>query len=120
LKNSINPRIGIILGGLVFGVSATLLTAQGNPLNMGFCTACFLRDVTGGIGLHRAEIVQYLRPEIMGLVFGALISSLLFREFRPRGGSSPLIRFSLGIFMMIGALVFLGCTVRAPPEAGGR
>lgn len=119
MKNLINPRIAMILGGLVFGASASLLTLHGNPLNMGFCTACFLRDVTGAVGLHRADIVQYLRPEVMGLIFGALLSSLLFREFRPRGGSSPLVRFFLGVFMMVGALVFLGCTVRAPLRLAG-
>jgi len=46
-------------------------------------------------------------------VLGALVAALLFREFKPRGGSSPLIRFLLGMFAMIGALVFLGCPWRA-------
>lgn len=119
MKKYFSPRPAIILGGLVFGVAAVLLTSQGNPPNMGFCTACFLRDITGALGLHRADIVQYLRPEIIGLIFGALISSLIFGEFRPRGGSSPLLRFFLGAFMMIGALVFLGCTVRAPLRLAG-
>ena len=109
----------IILGGLIFGILASLLTTWGNPLNMGFCSACFLRDITGALGLHRAEVAQYIRPEIIGLVLGALFSSLIFREFKPRGGSSPLIRFFLGAFMMIGALVFLGCTVRAPLRLAG-
>jgi uncharacterized protein len=113
------PKTWIILGGLVFGILASLLTTWGNPLNMGFCTACFLRDITGAIGLHRAEVAQYLRPEIIGLILGALFSALIFREFKPRGGSSPLIRFFLGAFMMIGALVFLGCTVRAPLRLAG-
>jgi uncharacterized protein len=113
------PKTWIILGGLIFGIIASLLTKWGNPLNMGFCSACFLRDITGAIGLHRADVVQYIRPEILGLIFGALFSSLIFREFKPRGGSSPLIRFFLGTFMMIGALVFLGCTVRAPLRLAG-
>ena len=38
---------------------------------------------------------------------------LLFREFKPRAGSAPLVRFVLGMFAMIGALVFLGCPWRA-------
>lgn len=114
-----HSRLLMIGGGLVFGIIAALLTTAGNPPNMGFCTACFLRDMAGGIGLHRADVVQYLRPEIIGLIIGALASSLLFKEFRPRGGSSPLIRFFLGAFMMTGALVFLGCTVRAPLRLAG-
>jgi len=84
----------------------------GNPPNMGICVACFLRDIAGALGLHRAGVVQYLRPEIMGFALGAFITSFIFREFRARGGASPIIRFFLGAFVMIGALVFLGCPVR--------
>jgi YedE family putative selenium metabolism protein len=107
------PKIRIIAGGLFFGTAATLLTYWGNPPNMGFCAACFLRDTAGALGLHRADTAQYLRPEIVGLLLGAFISSILFGEFRPRGGSGTMIRFFLGAFMMIGALVFLGCPIRA-------
>lgn len=102
-----------IVAGSVIGVVASLLIFLGNPGNMGFCGACFLRDISGALGLHRASVVQYLRPEIIGLVFGAFLSSLFFKEFRPRGGSSPLMRFFLGVFAAIGALVFLGCPWRA-------
>jgi YedE family putative selenium metabolism protein len=63
--------------------------------------------------LHRAAVVQYIRPEIIGFVLGSLFASLLAREFKPRTGSSPLVRFLLGMFAMIGALVFLGCPWRA-------
>lgn len=106
-------KIWIILAGLTFGVLAALMTEWGNPANMGICVACFIRDIAGGLGLHRAAVVQYLRPEIMGFVLGAFISALAFREFRARGGSAPLVRFLLGAFVMIGALVFLGCPIRA-------
>ena len=105
-------RALIIAGGLVFGVIGALMVNWGNPPNMGICVACFLRDIAGAVGLHRAGVVQYLRPEIMGFVIGAFITSFAFREFRPRGGSSPVVRFFLGAFVMVGALVFLGCPVR--------
>ena len=107
------PRTWIILGGLAFGVLTSLLTKWGNPPNMGMCIACFYRDITGGLGLHRAAVVQYLRPEMMAMLLGAFISAYAFGEFRPRGGSSTLIRFLLGVFFMIGCLVFLGCPLRA-------
>jgi hypothetical protein len=42
-----------------------------------------------------------------------LIAAYLFKEFRPRAGSAPIVRFILGVFAMIGALVFLGCPWRA-------
>jgi hypothetical protein len=71
------------------------------------------RDIAGALGLHRADVVQYIRPEIIGFVLGAFIAALIAREHKPRGGSAPLIRFFLGVFAMIGALVFLGCPWRA-------
>ena len=43
--------------GIAVGIAALLLTAAGNPANMGFCIACFLRDIAGGLGLHSAEKV---------------------------------------------------------------
>jgi YedE family putative selenium metabolism protein len=113
LRRLLTPKVLIVLAGLIFGVLAAYMVKWGNPPNMGICIACFLRDIAGGLGLHRAGVVQYLRPEIIGLVLGAFVSAFAFREFRARGGSSPLIRFLLGAFVMIGALVFLGCPVRA-------
>ena len=47
-------RIQIVIAGLIIGVIASLLVFFGNPSNMGFCIACFLRDTAGGLGLHRA------------------------------------------------------------------
>ena len=84
----------------------------GNPANMGFCIACFLRDIAGGLGLHRAEVVQLIRPEIIGLILGAFLISKWKGEFRPMAGSATATRFFLGIFMMLGALIFLGCPLR--------
>ena len=104
---------GPAIAGLVLGVIAAFLVKFGNPGNMGFCVACFTRDIAGAFGLHRAAIVQYLRPEIAGFILGAFGSALAFSEYRPRGGSSPMVRFALGFFAMIGALVFLGCPWRA-------
>jgi len=102
----------VVLAGSIFGILAVLLSKLGNPPNMGVCVACFLRDISGALGLHSAAKVQYMRPEIVGFVLGAYTAALLFGEFKPRGGSSPLIRFSLGVILMFGALVFLGCPVR--------
>lgn len=105
-------KLPIIGAGIVFGIMAVILVLLGNPANMGFCIACFLRDIAGGLGLHRAAVVQYLRPEIMGLVLGAFFTAFKYREFKSRGGSSVLLRFTLGLFMMMGALIFLGCPLR--------
>lgn len=105
--------------GTIIGVLAVILVVFGNPANMGFCIACFLRDTTGGLGLHRAGVVQYIRPELIGLVCGAFISAFSAKEFRSRGGSATIVRFILGVFMMIGALIFLGCPLRDLLRIGG-
>jgi hypothetical protein len=105
--------------GAFIGVFAALLQYWGNPGNMGVCVACFERDIAGAVGLHRAAVVQYMRPEIIGFVLGALIAALGFGEFRARTGSAPVVRFVLGVFAMIGALVFLGCPWRAMLRLAG-
>lgn len=102
----------LIVVGALIGILAVLSVVQGNPGNMGICIACFIRDIAGGLGLHRAAVVQYIRPEIIGIVLGAFAISLVQKEFKPRAGSAPLIRFVIGFFVMIGALVFLGCPTR--------
>lgn len=102
----------ILIAGLVIGIIAAGLVIAGNPENMGFCIACFIRDTAGALGVHRAEAVQYIRPEIIGLILGALILALVRKEYAPRGGSSPMTRFVLGFFVMIGCLMFLGCPFR--------
>jgi YedE family putative selenium metabolism protein len=102
----------IIIAGVIFGALGALMVNWGNPPNMGICVACFMRDIAGAIGLHSAAVVQYIRPEIVGFLFGAMITAFAFREWRSSSGSSPIIRFMLGAFVMIGALVFLGCPVR--------
>lgn len=106
-------RLGPSLTGAVVGVLAPVLVFLGNPGNMGICVACFGRDIAGALAFHRAAVVQYLRPEIAGFILGSFISAVAYREYRPRAGSAPIIRFFLGVFAMFGALIFLGCPWRA-------
>ena len=112
-------NIWVLIAGFAVGVAAVLLTFLGNPANMGFCIACFLRDIAGATKLHSAAVVQYVRPEIIGLVLGSAILSMATGEFKARAGSSPAVRFLLGGFVMIGALVFLGCPLRMVIRMGG-
>lgn len=112
-------RWGIISAGLAIGILAPLLVKLGNPGNMGICVACFERDIAGALGLHRTATVQYLRPEIIGFVLGSLLAAYVFKEFRARAGSAPIVRFVLGAFAMIGALAFLGCPWRATLRLAG-
>lgn len=83
----------VIVTGAIVGLSAVLLTHFGNPANMGFCIACFLRDIAGSLGLHSAGKVQYIRPEIIGLVLGAFVVRLhegIPCKVRLRAGCSAL------------------------------
>ena len=107
-----NDKLMIIIAGLIIGVIAAGLAFLGNPKNMGFCIACFLRDTAGGLGLHRAAPVQYIRPEIIGIVIGAFCAAFAKKEFSSKGGSAPMTRFVLGFFAMVGCLMFLGCPFR--------
>lgn len=113
ISRFLTSRWGPILTGLVVGILAPVLVKLGNPGNMGICMVCFNRDIAGAMGLHHASAVQYIRPEIIGGLLGALAAALVFREFKPRAGSAPLVRFLLGMLATFGALVFLGCPWRA-------
>lgn len=102
----------LAIAGVVCGLIAACLAYFGNPANMAFCIACFVRDTAGALGMHQAEVVQYARPEIIGLVLGSFIIAVATKEYRSTVGSSPMIRFILGIVIMIGSLIFLGCPLR--------
>ncbi len=110
--NLTDSKKKLALAGAVCGIVAVVLALLGNPANMAFCIACFIRDTAGAFGMHQAEVVQYARPEIIGLVLGAFLISVATKEYRSTAGSSPMIRFVLGVIIMIGALVFLGCPLR--------
>ena len=114
-----NSHLLVILTGLVVGAAAIILAAFGNPGNMGFCIACFIRDIAGGVKMHTAPVVQYVRPEIIGIVLGSMVMALIGGEFKAKGGSAPVSRFVLGFFVMVGALMFLGCPLRMVIRLGG-
>lgn len=102
----------LALAGVVCGLVAAILAYFGNPANMAICIACFIRDTAGALGMHQAAVVQYARPEIIGIVIGAFVISVATKEYRSTAGSSPMIRFILGMVIMIGSLIFLGCPLR--------
>lgn len=110
--NFADSKKKLAVAGVICGVVAACLAYFGNPANMAFCIACFVRDMAGSLGMHQAAVVQYARPEIVGLVVGAFVISVATKEYRSTGGSSPMIRFVLGMIIMIGSLVFLGCPLR--------
>ena len=119
MKKILDESKLIIGAGLITGVIASALTLAGNPLNMGFCIACFLRDTAGALGLHNASALCFVRPEIIGIVLGAFIAAALKGEFKSKGGACPVTRFTLGFFAMTGCLMFMGCPLRMTLRLAG-
>lgn len=105
-------KIKLLIAGLLCGGLGVVLALAGNPKNMAICIACFIRDIAGAMSFHSAAVVQYVRPEIIGIVLGSFLISVFTKEYRSTAGSSPMIRFLLGVIIMIGSLVFLGCPLR--------
>lgn len=101
------------------GALGALLVALGNPGNMGICGACFLRDTAGALGLFTGDGPRIFRPELVGLIVGAFLLRLAQGRSEGRAGAHSAARFLLGIWMGIGALVFLGCPFRMLQRLGG-
>ena len=98
--------------GAVIGIGAVVLSYYGNPANTGLCISCFLENISGALGLQQNARMQYLRPEIPAIVLGSFAWSIWRREFVPTGGGSPVLRFLIGILLVIGCSVFIGCPVK--------
>lgn len=102
----------VIAVGLVAGALGVLLAVWGNPENSGICVSCFFETTAGSLGMHNNERMQYLRPELIGFVLGSLACAAAFGEFKPRGGSAPLLRVFSGILLIVGCAVFIGCPIK--------
>jgi YedE family putative selenium metabolism protein len=111
-------NIWILVTGITTGIAGIVLALFGNPANMGICAACFIRDIAGALGFDNAAPVQYMRPEIPGFLLGAFVIAVFTREWKTTPASSPLIRFVIAFFIMVGSLVFLGCPLRMALRIG--
>jgi uncharacterized protein len=102
----------VVITGALLGTLGVLLAVWGNPENSGICVSCFIENSAGALGFHDNPRMQYLRPELIGFVLGAVLSAAAGREFRSRGGSAPLPRLVSGIFLIVGCAVFIGCPIK--------
>ncbi len=114
-----NEKKEIIIAGGLVGILSVLLVHFGNPDGSGFCMACFFKEMVGNIGIYKTAVFQYIKPEILGLVAGAFLISLINKEFKLRGGFAPFTRLVLGIIIMIGSSIFLGCSMGMALRLGG-
>jgi YedE family putative selenium metabolism protein len=108
----ITRRKKFVLMGAVIAIGAVMLSYYGNPANTGLCVSCFMENIAGALRLHDNIRMQYLRPELMGFVLGSFMLSLYRKEFVSTGGSSPLLRFLVGILLIVGCSIFIGCPVK--------
>ena len=111
-RDSCYPKYLFVVTGAVMGIAGVLLSYLGNPANTGFCVSCFMENIAGSVGLHGNVRMQYLRPEIIGFVIGSFLMALYTREYKATGGSSPLLRYFVGILLIIGCAAFIGCPIK--------
>jgi hypothetical protein len=101
-----------IIAGALLGLGGVILVFFGNPVNSGLCISCFLENLAGSMQLHNDIRMSYIRPELIGFTLGAFFMALQSRRFKVTGGSSPIIRFLLGFFIIVGCAVFIGCPIK--------
>lgn len=99
--------------GLLMGAAAALLAFLGNPVNTGICVSCFLENAVGALGLHNDSRMWYARPELTGFFLGAFLSALARREFSAKTAGSGFVGIGLGMMMIVGSAVFIGCPIKA-------
>jgi YedE family putative selenium metabolism protein len=120
-KNIFYPEsaAALAVAGGLFAAAAVGLAALGNPASSGLCASCFLVNIAGALRLHAKASQSYLRPELLGIVLGAFFAAFSAREFRVRGGASPLLHFAGGAFMIMGCEVFIGCPIKTLLRTAG-
>ena len=92
--------IGLAAAAVTGGLAAWLVL-RGNPGNMGICGACFLRDLSGALGLSE-KAPAIFRPELAGVLLGAYLWTLSRDRFVARSGSLTRTREMLATDAIIG------------------
>lgn len=105
------PDVAIVAGASL-GFGAVLLSFLGNPVNSGICISCFMENLAGALQLQDDMRMSYIRPELIGFLLGSFLMAKKSRRFQVTGGSSPIVRFFLGFFIIVGCAVFIGCPIK--------
>ncbi len=71
-----------------------------------------MENLAGALQFHDNLRMSYIRPELIGFLLGSFLMALKSRRFNVTGGSSPVIRFFLGFFIIVGCAVFIGCPIK--------
>jgi YedE family putative selenium metabolism protein len=112
VKPPLSDTFLILASGAALGGLGAALALWGNPANSGICISCFVENLSGSLGLHQNMRMAFFRPELAGFVAGAFFMALFGREMRPRSGTYPVLGFILGIFLIVGSSVFMGCPIK--------
>jgi len=112
MKGGLARHGWIVAAGLLMGLFGSLLAYWGNPPNTGICISCFLENAVGALGLHPNPRMRYLRPELLGFFLGSAAAALAAREFRPRARAAGAHLLGLGVLMIVGSAVFIGCPIK--------
>lgn len=107
-----NFTLKMLFAGALLGGLGSLLTYLGNPANTGFCVSCFMENSAGALGLHGDARMAYMRPELTGFLLGGFVMALIGGEYRPRAGGDGVTGFILGVLMLVGSAVFIGCPIK--------
>ncbi len=123
-----------IAAGIVIGFAAALvqglLFSAGGPVAYGFCVACHTRDFIDviwnnifGTSLFAAPIsLAGALPvlTIVGVLIGAIVAALIYREFRIKKGSiGSCVKYAVGgFFFMVFALLMGACPYRIALRIG--
>ncbi len=127
-----------IAAGIIIGFAAALVQAlifpAGGPQAYGFCVACHSRDLINAIwngifgtnlgmaGVSANAIAAGSLPvlTIVGVLIGAILAALVYREFRVKKGSiGGWIKYALGgFFFIICALLMGACPYRIALRIG--
>jgi YedE family putative selenium metabolism protein len=119
LKIVLNDALWVAGAGATAGAGAAVLTSLGNPVDGGISIACFSRDMAGALGFHQVIEFSYLRPELIAIVFGAVLAAAVKGAFQPSGGSSTMLRFFIGMICSFGVFAFIGCPMRVGLRLAG-
>ena len=111
------PDIAIVTGAAL-GTGAVLLSLFGNPANSGICISCFMENLAGALQMQDKIRMSYIRPELIGFLLGSFFMAKKSNRFHVTGGSSPIVRFFLGFFIIIGCAVFIGCPIKMIQRLG--
>ena len=85
-----HEKRNLVIAGLIIGAIAGFLVLAGIQVIWAFVLRALFAILSVVLGLHRAAPVQYIRPEIIGLILGAYVLSMIRGEHQSKGGSSQL------------------------------